>query len=56
MGGNRETLQRLEATLAAMERLQRFRGHFYNWYDTRDLRRSIRDTYPRSTAATLLAI
>ena len=21
-----------------MERLQRFRGHFYNWYDTRDLR------------------
>ena len=21
-----------------MERLQRFRGHFFNWYDTRDLR------------------
>ncbi len=21
-----------------MERLERFRGHFYNWYDTRDLR------------------
>src|SRR3989442_14091604 len=21
-----------------MRRLQRFRGHFYNWYDTRDLR------------------
>ena len=21
-----------------MDRLQRFRGHFYNWYDTRDLR------------------
>jgi cyclic beta-1,2-glucan synthetase len=36
--GTGETLQRLEATLAAMERLQRFRGHFYNWYDTRDLR------------------
>ena len=21
-----------------MSRLQRYRGHFYNWYDTRDLR------------------
>ena len=21
-----------------MARLERFRGHFYNWYDTRDLR------------------
>ena len=21
-----------------MNRMQRFRGHFYNWYDTRDLR------------------
>jgi cyclic beta-1,2-glucan synthetase len=29
---------RMEATLATMERLERFRGHFYNWYDTRDLR------------------
>jgi cyclic beta-1,2-glucan synthetase len=28
----------LEATFAAMERLERFRGHFYNWYDTSDLR------------------
>jgi cyclic beta-1,2-glucan glucanotransferase len=36
--GTVETLQRLEATLASMVRLQRFRGHFYNWYDTRDLR------------------
>ena len=26
------------ATLAAMQRLQRFRGHYFNWYDTRDLR------------------
>ncbi len=29
-----ETLDRLEATLATLLRLQRFRGHFYNWYDT----------------------
>ena len=36
--GTPEAVERLEATLATMERLQRFRGHFYNWYDTRDLR------------------
>lgn len=29
---------RLEATLATMGSMARFRGHFYNWYDTRDLR------------------
>jgi cyclic beta-1,2-glucan synthetase len=33
-----ETVERLEATLAAMHRLERYRGHFYNWYDTQDLR------------------
>ena len=33
-----EVITRLEKTLATMRRLQRFRGHFYNWYDTRDLR------------------
>ena len=32
-----ETLDRLEATLAVMDRLPRFKGHFYNWYDTRSL-------------------
>ncbi len=31
-------IERAEATLATMNRLQRFRGHFYNWYDTRDMR------------------
>jgi cyclic beta-1,2-glucan glucanotransferase len=36
--GISETVDRLEATLATMSRLQRCRGHFYNWYDTRDLR------------------
>jgi len=36
--GTKETVGRLEATLATMGRLQRFRGHFYNWYDTRELR------------------
>ena len=33
-----ETVERLEATLGTMNGLERFRGHFYNWYDTRDLR------------------
>jgi len=32
-----EFLQRTEKTLAAMEKLERYRGHFYNWYDTRSL-------------------
>ena len=33
-----EAVFRLEKTLATMNGLERFRGHFYNWYDTRDLR------------------
>jgi len=36
--GTSETVERLEATVATMGRLDRFRGHFYNWYDTQDLR------------------
>jgi cyclic beta-1,2-glucan synthetase len=32
--GTLETLDQLEATLATMSSLERFRGHFYNWYDT----------------------
>ncbi|HVS88329.1 MAG TPA: glucoamylase family protein [Candidatus Acidoferrum sp.] len=35
--GTLETVERLEATLATMGRMELFRGHFYNWYDTRDL-------------------
>ena len=37
--GTFEMVERLEATLATIGRLERFRGHLYNWYDTRDLRR-----------------
>jgi cyclic beta-1,2-glucan synthetase len=36
--GTGQAIDRLEATLATMDRLQRVRGHFFNWYDTRDLR------------------
>jgi cyclic beta-1,2-glucan synthetase len=32
-----DAVERLEATLATVDGLQRCRGHLYNWYDTRDL-------------------
>ncbi len=32
-----EFLQRAGNTMATMEKLERYRGHFYNWYDTRTL-------------------
>ena len=28
----------MEATLATIQELEQFRGHLFNWYDTRDLR------------------
>jgi len=36
--GALDMTQRLEDTLDTMTDLRRFRGHFFNWYDTRDLR------------------
>ena len=36
--GTLELVERLEATLATIGRLERFRGHLYNWYGTTDLR------------------
>ncbi|MBS9477132.1 GH36-type glycosyl hydrolase domain-containing protein [Ancylobacter radicis] len=35
--GTGETIERLEATFATLAKLPRFRGHFFNWYGTRDL-------------------
>ena len=35
--GTNETVERLEATLDVMQRLPRFKGHFFNWYGTQDL-------------------
>jgi len=32
-----ETADRLTATLATMQAMPRYRGHFYNWYDTQTL-------------------
>ncbi len=31
-------LQRTQDTLATMQKLERYRGHFFNWYETRTLR------------------
>lgn len=31
------TIERLEAAFASLEKLQRYRGHFFNWYETRNL-------------------
>ena len=36
--GLAEAVERTEATFATLRKMFRFRGHFYNWYDTRDLR------------------
>ena len=35
--GAARAIERLEATLATLTRMARFRGHLYNWYDTQDL-------------------
>lgn len=34
----RQLIVRTSETSATMEKLERYRGHFYNWYDTRTLR------------------
>ncbi len=36
--GLAETAQRLEGVLGSMGKLERYRGHFFNWYATRDAR------------------
>jgi cyclic beta-1,2-glucan synthetase len=35
--GTIDMVERLEATLGTLGKLERFRGHLYNWYDTRTL-------------------
>ena len=36
--GTCDAMERLEATFSTLGKLERFRGHLYNWYDTHDLR------------------
>ena len=54
--GTLDVLERLEATFATMDKLERFRGHFYNWYDTSDLRALEPKYFPRWIAAISPAI
>ena len=35
--GTQEVIQRLQLTLGTMTKLERYRGHFLNWYDTQTL-------------------
>jgi len=35
--GTLETVERLEAAFESLQKLPRFKGHFYNWYGTLDL-------------------
>ncbi len=35
--GTLDALERLEATFATLGKMERHRGHFYNWYDSSDL-------------------
>lgn len=34
----RQLLERTKNTLSTMQKMERFRGHFYNWYDTESLK------------------
>jgi cyclic beta-1,2-glucan glucanotransferase len=36
--GTLDALDRLDQTFSTLDKLERFRGHFFNWYDTKDLR------------------
>jgi cyclic beta-1,2-glucan synthetase len=36
--GLRDALDRIEATFGTLSRMQKYRGHLYNWYATQDLR------------------
>jgi cyclic beta-1,2-glucan synthetase len=35
--GTSDAVDRLEAAFSSLEKMERYRGHFYNWYDTHDL-------------------
>ncbi|HWD29387.1 MAG TPA: glucoamylase family protein [Rhizomicrobium sp.] len=36
--GTADAIEKLEETFATFDKLERLRGHFYNWYDTQSLR------------------
>ncbi|HBQ64636.1 MAG TPA: hypothetical protein DD727_06890, partial [Clostridiales bacterium] len=45
--GTEELVQRLSRTLESVERMEKWNGHLYNWYDTRSLR-TLRPRYVSS--------
>lgn len=47
-----EVLRRVSLTLDTLDKLEHYRGHLYNWYDTRTLVPSVHAISPASTAAT----
>ena len=49
-----ELLRLVENTFTTMEKLERYRGHFYNWYDTRGLK-PLRPNYVSSVDSGNLA-
>ena len=58
--GVTETVERLEATFATMGRVELFRGHLYNWYETDTLRpmdpKYVSSVDSGNLAASLLAL
>jgi hypothetical protein len=50
-----EFLRRTEHTLATMEKLERYRGHFYNWYET-DTLKPLRPQYVSSVRLMALTL
>jgi cyclic beta-1,2-glucan synthetase len=52
---DRRVLRRLNATVTTLESLERYQGHFLNWYDTASRAAAPRSFRP-STAATLIAL
>ncbi len=53
--GTTETVERLEATFDSMRKLPRLRGHFFNWYGTRDLNAPLDPAYVSSVDSGNLA-
>lgn len=47
-----EVLRRVSLTLDTMDKMEHYRGHLYNWYDTRTLAPSAHAISQALTAAT----
>jgi cyclic beta-1,2-glucan synthetase len=43
---SRQMVERTSHTMATMEKMERYKGHFYNWYDTQSLTHYFRNISP----------